>query len=853
MSIFGGGASRVNQPKPETALRVNTAVYGLVRPFGAGQRRLPWNLIWVGDFKSQAHSQGGKGGPLTGGKGGGKGGGTTYTYSAAVAGGVCEGPVSAIGPTCWDTDGTQFQLSSKNLTAFTGSYSQSAWSYLTSKHPADADTFRGLGYMAAGPMQLGSSNLFPNITVETTFAIHGAASGWIDAHPKDHFLDYLTNPYYGLGFPESRLDTSLTQWFNYCKAASIFISPAYLTAQTASQHMQDMMEITNSELVWDGAKLTVVPYGDQSITGNGVTYSPPTQPLYSIGDDDILPNQGASSSSISSAETSDPVVITIKPNSQSKNIIKVQFNERVNNYNPQVVDAKDDADIAMNGEKPADLKTYDAICVRSVASTVAHNLLGRETFLNEPFFTVGPKYKLLTPMSIVEVNAPKLGMINQWVRIKEITRNGDKSFSLQCEEYQNGAGHTPVFGSEAGAGYNPNSNVDPGDASAPILINPPSMLTAGALEAWIAVAGTDPNWGGCEVHISFDGSSYSKVGQINGAARYGELETALASGSDPDTVNSFEVDLSASLGQLTGGSQADVDAFATLAIVDDELIAYRDVSLLSTYEFDVSYLRRGAYGTAIASHSIGASFVRLDERIFKLAYTSAQKGTTIYVKLPSFNIYGGGLQDVSTVTACSIVLSSDGKFYYPQPTASGTILLDQSTAGSVDFPCPDPASVPFLIIEITGGGGPGGGTTSGTKGATLGYGAGSGAFVRHKIANPGSSTTLSFIIGNGGQLGVAGEDTTLDSEGLTAGGGQPGTNAVNGTGGVASGGSEDNIDGTDGGATNTWDGGGAPNGGGDQTTAGMPGTAPGGGGSGTTTTAGSTGAPGRVKITASST
>ncbi|HTM78391.1 MAG TPA: hypothetical protein VL133_12275, partial [Devosia sp.] len=276
-------------------------------------------------------------------------------------------------------------------------------------------------------------------------------------------------------------------------------------------------------------------------------------------------------------------------------------------------------------------------------------------------------------------------------------------------------------------------------------------------------------------------------------------------------------------------------------------------TLVSTYERTLSYLRRGAFGTTIAGHLAGASFVRLDDSIYRFSYTSAQKGKTIYVKLPSFNIYGGGLQDLSTVTAYSVELDSDGKFYYPQPTAPGTVLLDQTTSGSFDFSTPDPASVKYLIIEMWGAGGAGGGVTAGSKGSTLGSGGGGGGYVKHKIVTPVFGTVLSGTVGNGGVFSGAGDDTTLPSLSLAANGGGAGGSALPGAGGSASGGSEDNTSGRNGGLTNTWDGGGAPNGGGDQTTAGMAGTTPGGGGAGSTTTAGTNGAPGRIKITSSDT
>ena len=58
---------------------------------------------------------------------------------------------------------------------------------------------------------------------------------------------------------------------------------------------------------------------------------------------------------------------------------------------------------------------------------------------------------------------------------------------------------------------------------------------------------------------------------------------------------------------------------------------------------------RGAYGTAPSAHAAGAQFARLDNSIFSFSYTQDFIGTTIYIKLVSFNIYGGGQQLLSDV------------------------------------------------------------------------------------------------------------------------------------------------------------------------------------------------------------
>lgn len=100
-------------PTKLAGIEVTQAVNGIVLPILMGQRRLPQNLIWYGDFTAIPHTQQtGSGG---GGKGLGGGGGssqttTTYTYTAATMGALCSGPAAGI-VNVWDTKG-HFQQTS---------------------------------------------------------------------------------------------------------------------------------------------------------------------------------------------------------------------------------------------------------------------------------------------------------------------------------------------------------------------------------------------------------------------------------------------------------------------------------------------------------------------------------------------------------------------------------------------------------------------------------------------------------------------------------------------------------------------------------------------------------------------
>ena len=102
------------------------------------------------------------------------------------------------------------------------------------------------------------------------------------------------------------------------------------------------------------------------------------------------------------------------------------------------------------------------------------------------------------------------------------------------------------------------------------------------------------------------------------------------------------------------GNRGSLDARLanTLCIVNSELVSYATATLTGTGRYSLSNLYRGLYGTAIASHSSGAPFALLNSAaIFKFDLPSQYVGRQICIKLQSFNVFGGGLQNLAGCTA----------------------------------------------------------------------------------------------------------------------------------------------------------------------------------------------------------
>lgn len=699
MSGLLGGNTKAQKITPAKALQVQTSLAGVPRPIGYGQARLAGNLIWYGDFTATPQKQsGGKG---IGGSSG-KGGTSQYTYTAAMLFGLCEGPINSV-LQVWNNQTAQ-TLASLGLTVLNGSYSQSPWAYLTTNHVAQALNYRGLALVGAGPLNMGNSPAAPNLSYEVVFNFNNAIAGLPDADPKDIVTDVITNQFYGVS-PGAAWVGNLSNFSTYCRAAGVVLSTVISQPRSAQDLIGQILDATNSWGFFSQGVFNIVPLGDENITANGSTYTAPSAPIYDITDQDLLPLQSAGSlPASSSGSVQGPIRVARSDPSTVKNVIPVKFSDRANSYNPDSVSRYDAASVAIRGPVPMDAKQYDSlICDRGVAQRVGDLIKGRQQIRNYYMYTVRRKFILLDPGDIVTLTDLSLGLNRQWVRISEITENQDKTLTLVAEQYLQGTGAAASHASQGNSGYNPNFNVTPGSAITPVIFEVPvGLSTSGlGLEVWIATAGSLTTWGGADVWTSSDNITYVKAGTITQPSRMGVLTGTFASGSDPDTVNTLAVDISESAGVLSGGTQADADTGQTACYVDAEYVSYQQATLTGPYAYSLGkfgvnpgYLRRGRYGSSIASHPIGSPFVRLDGNVFRLPYTKDDIGRTVYLKFLSFNIYGGGQQQLSDVSPYTHVLGGPPTIFAP------TNLTVTSTLKSLTLNWVNPPNVGVAAVEI---------------------------------------------------------------------------------------------------------------------------------------------------------
>lgn len=612
---------------------VQTSALGVCQTIGWGTGLVKPNILDLQDFTAIAHTT------KTGGKGGGGVKSTDYTYTTTLLLGLCAGPIASIPGVIVD----KANYSSATAAGFSGFASgtigQAAWGFMSTNHPANALGYSGLAYVYGSSYPLGANGNLPNHQFIVEFDI--TVTGLPDANPADILTDFLTNAVHGVpGWPSSML-ASLTDYSNYCLAANLLLSPVLDTQVQASAFLTDLFLASNSDGYWSEGLIKVRPRGDQSVTANATTWNPDLTPAYALTDDSYLVADGDL-----------PVHQNIIDQTDAYNSVQVEYLDRANQYNTAIMPAQDLANIVQYGKRKQDPKSLHMVADAAIARNVTQLYLQRVLYVrNQYVFDLPWNYALLEPTDLLSINDANMGLVSKLVRIIQIEDDADICRTVTAEEVPTGTAAPPLYSHQDSAGTITNWATDPGDVVAPQIFSAPSVLTQGGLETWAAVAG-GVNWGGCQVWVSLDNATYNMVGSILGRARYGILGSGgLPTHADPDDTNTARVVLTQSLGELDSTTLDGENALATMSLIGfSEIISYRDATLFDTNIYDLTHLRRGALGTPIGDWAVTATFTRLDDAIFKFPLFGTQDGQLAYVKFQSFNIYGGGLQDLANCT-----------------------------------------------------------------------------------------------------------------------------------------------------------------------------------------------------------
>jgi Putative phage tail protein len=814
---WGSSGSSGNQWPKYTGVQLNVAVNTMPVPILWGSGKLGTNLIEYTDFKGKKTSQGGKGG--------GKSSGTDYKATLQL--GVCEGILDSVPLVLVNTNNQQ-TLSQLSFSLIQGAYpDQDPWDYMVTAHPGAARPYPGTAMVVGTNVDLGEGAAAPNYNMLCIRESLNAANdnhfkaSWCNpnhiqttTYPKlrtafpsgiptaDMALviqDFLTNAQYGVQcFPSSCLDTS---WLlssssatttgdgalqTYLRALGIGMCPCLDSQETAQSILGRWAQLCNFATVWGtnagGMALKCVPYGDESITANGVTYLPNLSVVYSFDDDDYL---GDSSE--------DPIAGTITDFIDAFNVVRVEVSSDDGFFSGLPVEARDQNAIEKAGA-PRIMPTVTAheIVGIEVGAIVAQLILQQGLYWRNTYqFKLASTFCLLEPMDMIALTDANLGLNATPCRVTEIEEDEKGELSVTVQEFRQGVSTAVLYDKSTSGGTIPDLGAAASNVNTPVVLEPSNALVSEA-QVWLTVCGGntsgtdayDPNWGGCQVWISLDNDNYELAGTIDGPNRMGHLTANLAaySGGNPDTTDTLYVDLSESEGDLATGT---ISSSGTLNLPlcyvvnynagtgvwsGGELLYYETATLVSqtasnethdvpsaapftvlvdnatsflsdggvsaanpffpliylpmtytsgtpasgqytvsdglyvfnaaqagyllriTYDYGNPYhyaltgLYRGQFGTTGDVHASGDLFARLDNSIFEYDLPTQYVGVPIYIKFVSFNIYGNGLEDISTVSP--YLYTPTGAGIPPNQTAGGnyTVTSGDVTAGQSTIP-----------------------------------------------------------------------------------------------------------------------------------------------------------------------
>lgn len=648
--IFGGGGSaKVQGPQTALSMTIQQSSYGTPVQLLYGTNRIYGNLIWYGSFYGVSVPTGGGGGGGKGGGGAGAGGDSETYYYASFSIGLCEGPVSTIGDVYVSK---QVGPASEFINSFhDGEQAQPTWGYMDSFFPSQSINYSNLCYIGQGNISLGTSSETPAYSFEASGL--KIRPGFFDASPDEFFIDFFKRA----GMTAGQLDT-FSECAAYWQASNFLISPIIDQQQAANDWAKQVMDTLNSEFVWLPSQgyLTARPYGDSTVTGNGVTYTPNFTPIYSIGIDDLI---------IDGDE--DPITCDRVDLSDVYNQVPIEYVNRADQYNIETYTAFDDGLTDVYGFRIAPTLSAHHITDPNIAQTMAKIYLNRQIYVrNTPItFKLPWNYILLDPLDYIALNEPNFGWNNFVVRILSIEEDEkDGMLTFTAEEVPNAIAGTIVNANFGTSRYIANYNEDPGDINPPVFFESPlALVQSSALEVNIGLSSSSILWGGCDIWYSTDDMTYQYAGQFKGISRMGALTAGLASftpvsGNRIDTANTLSITMAESNGTLNNAAtNADALALNTLCYVDGELIAYGDDALTGTNQYNLTYLNRGCYGSTISAHLLGSPFVRMDNGIFSYEADQAYIGKTLYFKFLSFNAWGGGIQTLDEVSPYAFILA----------------------------------------------------------------------------------------------------------------------------------------------------------------------------------------------------
>ena len=636
MSLFGGGTT-VTRADKISEFTVNTAEYGAPVTEILGTTRISGNVIYYDDFTAIEHRE-----EMHSGKGGGHTQvNITYTYTVAVALGLCEGEIEGIRQVWIGKNVYTYPSDTIQLTLFKGTKNQEPWAYTVGKHPDKALPYPGLAYMA-GVVDLGSGGYLPQYNFEVQGKLLHTGDG-IDVNPAD-YIRYVLDK---IGLKEVEIE-GLQNYREYCAAADLLIStPSDKSRlQKARDIINDIAKLTNAYIFWSNDRFKIVPLEDRAVGA----WEPNRTILYDLTSNDFIPQSGGAL-----------VTYQRKDSSAIFNQFPVEFINRDNGYEKESVSYTLTEDVVMDGVRQAEPVQAHYLYTKQRAVKLAEQIARRNKYCRNKYtFKLPWNFCRLEVGDLVSLTDEYSGLDKEVVIIDSVVEDTNGILTFTAISRPPGRYKAPKYEVKDTKRPFVDFNQPAPDTDTPVIIQPPADLTANGLEVWLGARGKEKGWGGCEVYVSDDNTHYKHIGSISAAARMGVLTKGITKDERDIFVRTN--------GTFISGTKQDAERGNTLCRLDGECLSYQTAVLQADGTYKLCDCIRGQYHTVQTEHKEGDMFCRIDETLLRVPFRKEDIGKKIWVKLPAYNIFGSGMQEISEVTAYQYQL----KPYYIPPVTNVT-------------------------------------------------------------------------------------------------------------------------------------------------------------------------------------
>lgn len=616
-------------PDPAAGLSVQTSQYGQPVRYLRGQRKVPGNLLWYGNF--QAHEEEAEGG---------KGGGDQvvgYTYTASLAWGLCivpEGETASL-LRAWKGD-EELNLtgagwkSTLNFAFYNGS--QSAPDPHLAQFVPRAPVWKRLCYIVLPNFNLGHSTFVESLTFEIRIGSDE------DALPTRVTADILLDDLFGLGLDDSLFDdTSAVTTDAWCEANDLRISPAFERQVSVLDALSHVIAHHNGYIAYEDGKIHHRQLQREVSRGTIRDHHMPR------------------------AEGELVLGVTSPGARETSNKVTVEYTKRAAEYVTGTAPVDDMVDIDRFGLRDATVK-LDALTSYDRASKMALTLLRKSLAAPQGYsLPFGPQMAGVRPGMVFDLTEPDLDLDRQPVRVTSVSEADDYQLGVELTDEVDVYDLFVTGADSSIPSPPPGLDADPGSVIRPMLAELPAYYSGAASLLAVAYSKSDqPAWAGAAVYRAYSaGGSFTKLASALGSPITGQVIAAT------DTTIDVELDWDATLASVTSMDALVLDKTANLILLrtagEDLYCKFQTVELLAPRQWRLSGLIQDLVDFprpgAPSDVAIGDDFALYQGLRHLLSIGEADRHRTLYFKVASSN-FGGYEQSLADVAETPVTMAA---------------------------------------------------------------------------------------------------------------------------------------------------------------------------------------------------